>query len=258
LGIASMRRHRIISFGLVVLLLSPLAAYSFMPLADVVAEHRAYIAGLGYALVLAAAVVWKPRYSGAAMLIVSMLFGSTTVLRNRVWADSLSLWADTEKKSPTLARPHLNLGVAYHEEGRLEEALVEFDHALAVNPELTPALVNRGAIFFQRGELDRAETELKRAIQIAPARAVPYLNLAFIQLARRRPEAALPWLDRSIALEETAFSRFTRGETLLQLGRDDEAAREYLRAAGLPGTLPELATRIGQRLNQLRQRGVIR
>jgi len=256
--IASIRSASMVSFSLMALLVSPLAAYSFMPLADVVAEHRAYITGLGYALVLASAVVWRPRYSGAALLIVSLLFGTATILRNRVWASSVSLWSDTEKKSPALARPHLNLGIALQEEGRFEEALAEFDHALSVNPRLAPALVNRGAIFFHLGELDRAEAALKKAIEVAPERAAPYLNLASVALARNQPEAALHWLDRSLAVEDTAISRFTRGETLLQLGRLEEAAHEYRRAAELSPALPELAARIEVRLNQLRQQGVIR
>jgi protein O-mannosyl-transferase len=251
--VVAIQRKEILSFSLGVLLVSPLAAYSFMPLADVVAEHRAYIAVLGYALAIAAAIMWKPRYSGIAILLISMLLGVTTVLRNRVWADSLRLWSDTARKSPTLSRPHLNLGVAYQNEGRFDEALVEFDHALSINPRLAPALVNRGAIFFQRGELDRAEAELKKAIEVAPERAVSYLNLASIALARKQPEAALPWLEKSIALENTAVCRFTLGETLLQLGRTDAAAREFQRAAELSPTDPELGMRIELRLHQLRQ-----
>ncbi len=256
--LASMRRKRILSFSLWVLIASPLAAYSFIPLADVVAEHRAYISGLGYALVLATAILWKPRSSGAVMLVVSLLFGITTIVRNRVWADSLSLWSDTERRSPTLARPHLNLGVAYEGEGRFEEALAEFDHALSINPKLAPALVNRGAIFFQRGELDRAEAELMKAIGVAPERAISYLNLASIALARKQPDAALAWLNKSIAFEDTAASRFTLGETLLQLGRFDDAAREYQHAAALSRADPELGARVEQRLRELRNRDLIR
>ena len=252
------RSAPMISFGLAALLISPLAAYSFMPLADVVAEHRAYIAGLGFALVLASAIIWIPRYSRTALLMLTLMFGITTVLRNRVWADSMSLWRDAEKKSPGLARPHLNLGIAYLDAGMPEDALTEFEHALSVNPRLAPAYVNRGAVFFRRGELDRAEAELKKAVEIAPERAAPYLNLASIALARNQPEAAMPWLDRSLALEDTALCRFTRGEALLQLGREAEAAHEYQRAADLSSALPELSDRIEGRMNQLRRRGLIR
>lgn len=253
-GAVSIRRARTVSFGFCALLLSPLAAYSFMPLADVVAEHRAYITGLGFSLLLASAVVWKVRYSGPILLAVSMLFGAATILRNRIWENSLTLWTDAVKKSPTAARPHLNLGIAYQERERLEEALAEFDQALSINPKLAPALVNRGAVFFQRGELDRAEIELKRAIEIAPERPLPYQNLAAIALARKQPEAALPWLDKAIALEETAVCRFMQGEALLQLGRQDEAARAYRRASELPAVSQGLSTRIEQRLDQLKRR----
>ena len=61
-GVVSARRDRVISFGLVALLVSPLLAYLFMPLADVVAEHRIYIAGLGFDLLLASLLTRSGRY----------------------------------------------------------------------------------------------------------------------------------------------------------------------------------------------------
>ncbi len=257
LGIAAVvfvRRKPIASFGLCALLLSPLAAYAFTPNADVVAEHRAYITGLGFSLMLALAAVWRTRYSAAALLVVSLSLGVATVARNRIWKDGLTLWTDAVKKSPAAARPHLNLGIAYQERGRFEDALAEFDRALSINPRLSPALVNRGALLFQRGELDRAETELRRAIEAAPEHALPYQNLASIAMARKQPEAALPWFDRAIALEETAVCRFMRGEALLQLGRYGEAEDEYRRAKELPAARQEISTRIELRLDQLRRR----
>ena len=66
-GVLALPKRRVVSFAVAALLLSPLTAYAFMPLADVVAEHRIYIAGLGFDLLLAWVLVQNRRATNAAI-----------------------------------------------------------------------------------------------------------------------------------------------------------------------------------------------
>ena len=81
--------------GLAAILLSPLTAYALIPLADVVLEHRVYIAGLGIALLSAALFRWAGKnfrsFRIAALLIVVVVFAAMTVQRNRVFANNITL-----------------------------------------------------------------------------------------------------------------------------------------------------------------------
>ncbi len=55
--------------------------------------------------------------------------------RNVTWGSDLALWEDCVKKSPLKERPHHNLGFAYYELGRWDEAQRAFEEALRLNPE---------------------------------------------------------------------------------------------------------------------------
>jgi tetratricopeptide (TPR) repeat protein len=97
-------------------------------------------------------------------------------MRESVWADSLTLWKDAEAKSPELARPRLNLGMAYQTEGSNDLAMIEYEHALRVNPRLALAYINIAGIYFGRDDFEDSEKALKKAMDMAPT--LPAITLA--------------------------------------------------------------------------------
>jgi tetratricopeptide (TPR) repeat protein len=252
------RRHRTVAFGLAALLISPLTAYAVMPLADVAAEHRAYIPVLGLAILAAWGLSLRSRYTYAALATITVVLGIITFQRNKIWADNLTLWTDTAGKSPGLARPHLNLGLAYQSEGQLEPALAEYQQALAINPKLAPAYINMSDIYFARGDVNKCEAVLKKAIELSPNLVAPYINLAIIALRQNRPADALGLLDKAASVDDSHIVHFNRGEALFQLGRYPEAVHEYERAVELKPDLREMKEQIDLRLQRLKDIGVIR
>ena len=54
------------------------------------------------------------------------------------------------------AEERYNAGVDLQEEGRLLEAIAEYDEAIRLDPELAGAYVNRGAAYDDLGQLDRS------------------------------------------------------------------------------------------------------
>ena len=257
-GVLMWRRQPIISFGVMALLLSPLTAYAFIPLADVVAEHRIYITGLGVDLLFAWILVRKPRYSLAAISVVTIMFGMATVERNRVWANDLTLWADAVQKSPHLARPHLNLGLAYESNKQFDLALVEYQRALSINPKLSPAYVNMGNILFSKRNFQGSEAALRKAIELSPTLSVAYGNLASIALQKDQPSEALQLLEKAASLEDSYVIHWNEGVVLSKLGRYSEAAREYQRAVELRPDLENLKEQVALRLQDMRAQGVLR
>ena len=257
-SVVSARQNRVISFGLVALLVSPLLAYLFMPLADVVAEHRIYIAGLGFDLLLASLLTRSGRYGLPILSALVLVLGLMTLQRNQVWANGFTLWKDAEQKSPKSARPHLNLGLAYQSAGASDAAVAEYLHALSINPKLTAAYVNLAGIYFSRNDLTSAESVLKRAAALSPSLQETYIDLAIIALRRNQPGEALELLDKAGALDDSYLIHLYRGDALTQLDRAEDAAREYDQAGKLRPDLSELKAQITERLQKLRQKGVIR
>jgi tetratricopeptide (TPR) repeat protein len=209
-GIAA-RSSRAISFAILALLVSPLMAYAFMPLADVVAEHRIYISGLGFDLLVALALLRFHRQTYAVLAVILLALGLLTYQRNQVWANSLTLWKDAELKSPKLARPHLNLGLAYQSNGELDAALTEYRYALSINPKLSIAYTNIGSIYFSVGDLDKAESALKKATELSPHLWDTYMDLAVIAMRKNQTTMALELIEKASSLDNTYLVHLRKG-----------------------------------------------
>jgi Flp pilus assembly protein TadD len=93
----------------------------------------------------------KPFRLAAAALLLGFI--SLTIMRNQAYANEISLWEDTVRKSPDKARVHNNLGHAYLLAQRYGEARREFATALQLDPQLYQARYN----------LFRADDEMEKA-----------------------------------------------------------------------------------------------
>jgi protein O-mannosyl-transferase len=254
-AIAAVRKKPVLSFAVLAFLCSPLAAYAVMPLADVAAEHRVYIAGLGFALFSAWSLTRRPKFTLPLLAAVTLLYSGLTIQRNFVWKDGVTLWEDTAEKSPGLARPHLNLGQAYQMQGLLDKALSEYRRATEINPKLTAAYVNMGVIYFSWGKLDESESVLKKAVECSPGLPAPYMNLGVLYFQRNDPAAALRYMDKAISLGDSHFLRFAKGDIYSKLGHVDDAVHEYEAAARLSPDLPAVKAEAEARIRMLRQPG---
>ncbi len=245
------QREPALSFSLVALLASPLTSYACMPLADTVSEHRVYITGFGFALIAAWAITVRPRIGVGALAVAVVALSFTTHARNKVWADNEALWRDAERKSPRLARPHINLGVALQAAQRYDEAAAEYAHAMTINPRLALAYSNMSSIRLHMGDVYGAEALLDEAIKLSPGRIGPYINLAAIKLGRGEPREAIQVLTQGEKLGDFASVHFSKGEALFALGLYGQARDEYNRAIELePGSV-ELGHRVASRMREM-------
>ena len=56
---------------------------------------------------------------------------------------------------------HHNLGFAYLESGRLDDALASFDSALQLRPQYASAHNNKGTVFLRKGRFKRRDVRLR-------------------------------------------------------------------------------------------------
>jgi serine/threonine-protein kinase len=142
-----------------------------------------------------------------------------------------------------------NLGAALHEMGDDTRAKVTHERALAIlekalgpeHPDLAIALTGLGRAQVGLGQLDAALSSLTRAGALLEKGLGPshttLLGLGELSLARRRPEQAVPLLERALALadaEDKPLVLATLAEALWESGQDRPRARalaEQARAA---------------------------
>jgi tetratricopeptide (TPR) repeat protein len=155
---------------------------SVVPLADVMVERRAYLPSVGIlvAAVTAAALFWQraspARWAAglsASATLLSLALAAATAARNAVWRDEVSLWADAARKAPRKPRPHLNLGVAWHERGRVDDAIRELRIAAELAPGLADAHVNLGVALGSKGMWEEARREMRIGARLRGAPAAP-------------------------------------------------------------------------------------
>jgi type IV pilus biogenesis/stability protein PilW len=128
------------------------------------------------------------------------------------------------------AEIHYNLGVEALRGGRVQEALKEFDEALAGDEAFADAHLGRGLVLeYGYARLDEAEKEYRRAIELRPSFSEAHNNLGQLLAKRGRLPDAIAEFDAALEnmlYKEPFVARCNKGETLNQLGRRDEAIAE--------------------------------
>jgi tetratricopeptide (TPR) repeat protein len=259
LAMRSYRRKPLFSVGIVALLVSPIAAYAVIPLADVVLEHRAYIPGLGIAFLFGWVFHWIARnyFSMRWLSLCALvgLFGVMTAARNTVWTNNIVLWEDAEAKAPGKPRTHFNLGQAYQQAGRWPEAIHEYDHALRLKPDIHAAYANIAAIYLDQNRFDRAEEMLLKVTSLAPDFTEGFINLGVLYIRRQEPDRALPPLNRALAINPEAFAaHFNKAEALTQKGDFRAALESYKEAVHIRPDLDSFRLALGAAYSRMGDR----
>src|SRR5262249_41083731 len=97
---------------------------SFVPIPDVIFEHRLYLPLMGVCLSFPLLMSYLARHLSvvdsrkatstvAACAAVLGVCVVGTVLRNQVWRDPILLWSDSRSKSPHHPRPYNSLATEY-------------------------------------------------------------------------------------------------------------------------------------------------
>lgn len=122
-------------------------------------------------------------------------------------------------------------GQALAASGDLDAALAEFERAIAINPELTPAYLKAGDIYRERKEYPMAEARYGRAAEIEPANFdAQYLHGLVLQLMNRVEESVRAYL-RALAIRPDDFeANMNLGTAYLQLGEPGQALQFSQRA----------------------------
>ena len=63
---------------------------------------------------------------------------------------------------------YTNRGVLYELEGDHGRAVMDFDHAIELDPKLAKAYANRGASYLRKGDVDGALADFDRGIELEP------------------------------------------------------------------------------------------
>lgn len=128
----------------------------------------------------------------------------------------------------------LNMGLYYYDQGDYEKAIMQFNMAIASQPEMGEAYNDRGLAYYAMGETGKAITDFNKAIELLPNPAISYSNRGGVYLFMGNYEQALTDLDKAIELSPSLAKAYhNRGLTYLDLGNYDQAIADFDQAIEL-------------------------
>lgn len=194
----SARTEKIVFFGLSFLIIPLLPTLYVRAIPCPFAERYLYLPSVGFVLIiavfLARVVATRPGYAVILQVMLALVIGLCTVgtiRRNAVWRDNYSLWSDTVTKSPNDPFVRNNLGLALANQGRLEEAIVQYSEALRLNPDDDFTHYNLGIALAKQGKLEEAISHYSEALRINPSdeetRALLEFTITQLRNSKARP-----------------------------------------------------------------------
>jgi predicted O-linked N-acetylglucosamine transferase (SPINDLY family) len=155
--------------------------------------------------------------------------------------EALGRWPQAERAytraveiEPGLVEARVNLAGHLSRRHALAEALVHLEHARRLAPDEPIILGNLGELYRKLGQHGRARDALARCLAVAPERPLAHLNLALVLADEGEVAAAIPHLERAVALAP--------GNLLIQ----DALLLQMHHATASPGPLEAVHRRYGE------------
>jgi tetratricopeptide (TPR) repeat protein len=200
-----------------------------------VGDHFQYLASAGPLVLLAAILA---RNAGRALIPVgAMLLAGCAALSARqcaVYRNHESLWRDTMTRNPSARIAWVNLADTLSKQGRREEALAYFEHAVQMDPNEPNVRNDLGGVLLLLGRPAEALPHLERAAAAKPNGAEIQSNLGSALDAVGRRAEAIAHYDRAVQLDAGyASAQGNLAAALAEDGRFEEAARHFAIAVRL-------------------------
>jgi tetratricopeptide (TPR) repeat protein len=207
---------------------------SFVPVKDLIFEHRMYLPLAGLTVLAVAGVYvllerWSVKRAGIILAAaVICVLGLVTLQRNSDYRSAASIWQNVLDVIPDNSRAHNNLGVALKSAGRVDDAIRHYNEALRVTPDDEKTLNNLGVAFQAMGRYDEAINCFNRALQAKPKYVDTYYNLGWIFELQGKFDEAIDYYRRALQINPGHPKAHNNlGKLLSQQGKVNEAMEHF-------------------------------
>ena len=233
------KKQKLISFGIMWFFITISIESSFIPLADLIFEHRTYLPSVGFFMILTLGIyqlIWQ-KNKKIALGLIFLIIGTNsfaTYQRNKIWKNEGTLWNDVIAKSPDKARPYLCRGNYYKNLKRNKEALSDFTKSISLNPAYIEPYNNKGTTLYNEGLLTEALSYLNYAIENSPDYTEAYINKGIVLATQKKYSKALENFNRAIEIEpNNADIYINRSLTYLNMGDKNKSCLDISTAIKL-------------------------
>jgi tetratricopeptide (TPR) repeat protein len=251
----------------------------------IIQDRYLYLPSIGFCFLVALGLAQMFRKNTSLAWgfvgIIVIAFGASTILQNRVWKDSVSLWQRAVEKSPNSKSTHYNLGLAYlgikqfdravpemleakrldssnpsvynnlamaqAGVGKLDDAIANVETALKLDPRSPEAHNNLGALLYDKKDYAGSKREFLLVLERDPNASSARFNLARTLAALADYPGAIREFEAVLRQNPADIAaRYELGSSYAAVGRKAEAIAQFDRALS--------ADRDGERVTQMRHK----
>ena len=178
----------------------------------------------------------EQNYSVSLVRIVLclLIIGVLTVLaymRNSIYQNHVTLWADITKRSPNKRRAHENYGQALSTAGHYHEALREFQTVKALkDDESVPArdlYREIGVVYFRLERYDEAISAWQQGLKDSPSDPSLLNNLSVVMLQKDRYDEAAKYALSALSVAPNMPQALNTLGQIYLVKKDYEKACDY-------------------------------
>ena len=231
-------RPVLLALGYFVVMLLPVLGFVdiYFMRYSLAADHWQYFAILGpIALVAAVLTVGgevlgrgKTSLGTAAGGVLLLVLGVLTWTQARLYVDQETLWRDTLARNPACYMAHNNLGMALAKEGRIDEAMRQYQEAIRLKADDAESHSNLGIALAKKGQVDEGIRQCEEATRLSPDYPQAHHNLGIVLARKGQTDEAIRQYQEAIRLKpDYALAHYNLGNALYRAGRNDEAIGQY-------------------------------
>ena len=194
----------------------------------------------------------SPRLLVAPSLCVIAALSVCTWLQAPYWKSDYTLFLRAVSVTAHNKLAHNNLGVQLEEQGKLDEAIVQYRKALEVDPDYADARLGLGNALLAQGKVTEAVKEYSEVRRINPNDKKAGVALA--NAMSKQGKGALAAAEYSRILEsdpDNVDAHYNLGLELSKQGKLDEAASHYSKALEINPNYAKAHNNLGAVLAQM-------
>jgi tetratricopeptide (TPR) repeat protein len=254
LAFSAYKKNRLLFFSLLMFII-PLSPVFYIQgiTGFFFAERYLYLPSFGFILSLVILFFSVPilrRRSAIPLTLIFILltgvFAAGTVMRNRTWKDAETLFADAAEKSPQGVIPHMEYGNALLARDKVDQAIQQYQLAIAIDPTLYVLHYHLGIAFAKKNLLYDAIAQFSIASEQNPEFPDSHVQMGRASAKLGLMDMAIEQFQIAISLESNASSHNLLGMAYVQKGLTDKAEEQFRIAFALDPSDPAINRNLEQ------------
>ena len=228
----SLKKNRVIAFGLLFYLVNLLLVLQFLPVGSaVIAQRYTYIPYIGLFFIVGWIIdrFTRGNMSKAWRIIfpVALLFAVLTWQQASAWYSSATLWDQAIKTEPS-AKAYAIRAMLLRKEKNYDLAIEYFNRAIHLDTKDYELYSNRGNIYFDLKKPELAINDYRKALSMKPdfPEALDNMGAQFAILGQY--DSSLIYITKAIKIKPDFKPAYSNSAlTYMKLNRNEEAIRDW-------------------------------